>query len=254
MKVMNIAWLFPDTLYIHGERGNILALERFSRIAGAEPKVEKIDFDSENFNPMDYDIIFCPPGELASYPAVLDWLKPHKAAFERFVDAGKVLIATGTSVALWGEKVSRVDGNFFEGMGLIKADTVENEKVYGDDNYFTCSYHGNELEIIGSQIQMVDFLNKGEQPFGHLIYGYGNTGKNREEGFQKKNSIFTNTLGPMLVANPRLAIEVIKAAAEAKGMALSEFSFDDELEQKSFATKKEFIETKTTRLTNCKGE
>jgi len=251
MKKFNIGWLFPDTLYIHGERGNILALERFAKLAGLEPVIEKIDFDTENFDPMNYDVIFCPPGELVSYPVILEWLKPYKAGFDAFVEAGKPLIVTGTSMALWGENVERVDGSSFQGMGLIKVDTKENEKVYGDDNYFTCTYNGVDIEVIGNQIQMADFINKGEQAFGRLHYGYGNTGKDREEGFQKKNSIFTNTLAPMLVANPKLTMEVIKAAAAAKDIAIAAFDFDDELEQKSFATKKEFIQTKVTRLTNC---
>lgn len=251
MNKFNIAWLFPDTLYIHGERGNVLALERFAKLAGLEPVIEKVDFDTKDFDPMNYDVIFCPPGELVSYPVILEWLRPYKAGFEAFVEAGKVLLVTGTSIALWGETVSRADGSTFEGMGLIRVDAKENEKVYGDDNYFVCSYNGVDMEIIGNQIQMCDFMNKGEMAFGRLNYGYGNNGKTREEGFQKKNAIFTNTLAPMLVANPKLTMEMIKAACKVKGIEPSPFDFDDELEQKSFATKKEFIETKVTRLTNC---
>ena len=248
---MKIAWLFPDTLYLHGERGNILALARFAELAGFQAEVEKIDFETEDFDAMNYDIIFCPPGELVSYPVILEWLKPYKEQFARFVEAGRPLIVTGTSVALWCSKVLRTDGSAFEGMGLVAASVKEKEDVYGDDNYFSCSYHGVEMEIIGNQIQMADFINEGETPFGRLLYGYGNTGKTREEGFQKKNSIFTNTLGPMLVVSPRLTMEIIKAAAECKGVPVEKIDFDMELEEKSFATKKEFILGKESRLTNC---
>ncbi len=96
------------------------------------------------------------------------------------------MVVTGTSIALWGSKVVRTDGSEFEGMGLLGSRSQRNEAVYGDDIYFSCSYHGAEMEIIGNQIQMADFINQGEEPFGKLIYGYGNTGKNREEGFQKE--------------------------------------------------------------------
>ena len=71
MKELRIAWLFPDTLYLHGERGNILALQRISAMKGLEASVDKIDFDTEDFDPMDYDIIFCPPGEIVSFPVVI---------------------------------------------------------------------------------------------------------------------------------------------------------------------------------------
>lgn len=251
MKKFQIAWLFPDTLYIHGERGNVLALENFAKKAGFEPVVTKIDFDTQSFNPMDYDVIFCPPGELVSYPVILEWMKPYKEAFEDFVEAGRVLLVTGTSIALWGEKVSRTDGTSFSGMGLIKVETIENRQVYGDDIYFACKFNDAAFEVIGNQIQMVDFVNKGESPFGNLRYGYGNTGKDREEGFLKKNAIFTNALGPVLVSNPKLTIEIIKAAAFAREVDIAAFDYDAWLEEKSFATKKEFIETKVTRLENC---
>ena len=49
MNTMKIAWLFPDTLYLHGERGNILALARFAELAGFQAQIEKVDFETENF-------------------------------------------------------------------------------------------------------------------------------------------------------------------------------------------------------------
>ncbi|MBR7088625.1 MAG: hypothetical protein IKI38_04650, partial [Mogibacterium sp.] len=36
--VINIAWMYPDTLYLHGERGNVMALVRYAQYLGLEPK------------------------------------------------------------------------------------------------------------------------------------------------------------------------------------------------------------------------
>lgn len=259
MNTLKTAWLFPDTLYLHGERGNILALERYAKLAGFEVRTDKVDFDTEGFSPMDYDIIFCPPGEITSFPEILKWLKPHADEFAAFIEAGRPMLVTGTSVALWCRSVKRTDGSSFEGMGLLAADAVEKETVYGDDLYYSCVYNGAAFEVIGCQIQMADFINDGETPWGKLFYGYGNTGKDREEGFVRKNAVFTNTLAPLLAVHPDLAAEFIKASAAAKGADAEKLAQigeaaarDHTLAEKSFATKKEFIETKTTRLTNCK--
>ncbi len=252
MRQLKIAWLFPDTLYLHGERGNILALQRIAAQKGLETSIERIDFETMEFRPLDYDIIFCPPGEIVSLPTVLEYLKPLKAEFEEFVRGGKVLIATGTSIALWCSKVERADGSCFEGMGLVDAVARENSAVYGDDLYFRCEYGGKQLEIIGNQIQMADFLSDSETSFGQLIYGYGNTGGDRHEGFLKENSIFTNTLGPMLVTNPWLTEQIIDTAAKSADLLPSEETLDVSLETESFEAKKRFIQTKETRLTNCK--
>lgn len=252
MNKIRIAWLFPDTLYLHGERGNILALERFARLGGFDVETVKVDFDSKEFEPMSYDIIFCPPGEITSFPAVIQWLSPYKERLVEFVENNRPLIATGTSIGIWGNKVLRTDGSEHEGLGIIDVETRENEQVYGDDNYFTCHYNDIEIEVIGNQIQMADFINGGETAFGTLTYGYGNTGKDREEGFLKNNSVFTNTLAPLLVVTPKLTMEIIKVVAANKNMDAPDFDVDMEIEEKSFVTKKEFILAKESRLTNCK--
>jgi len=251
MSKMKIAWLFPDTLYLHGERGNILALERCAEAAGFDTETVRITFDTQDFDPLDYDIIFCPPGEITSFPVVLEKLRPLKDKFLEFIEAGRPLIVTGTSMAMWCEEVRRTDGSSFSGMGIIAADVSENEEVYGDDIWYTCEYNGNQIEVIGCQIQMADFISKGEAAFGKLKYGYGNTGNDRAEGFIRKNSIFTNTLGPVLVANPELTKNVIKAAAAAKGEEAGTMDLDTSIEESSFEVKKQFISTKVTRLKNC---
>lgn len=254
MSEIRIGWLFPDTLYLHGDRGNVLALERYIKGMGCEPVTDKIDFDTANFDPMDYDILFCPPGELVSFPVILEWLRPYKEKFDAFIDAGRPLIVTGTSTAMWCGKVNRTDGSAFEGMGVLKASAHERTSVYGDDIYCSCRYGGKDMEIIGNQIQMIDLENDGEEAFGRLMYGYGNTGRDREEGFIKGNSIFTNALGPLLALNPWLTAEIVRVTMENRGIspesAPSDMA-DMELERKSFDTKREFIMTKTTELTNC---
>lgn len=245
MDKLKIAWLFPDTLYLHGERGNILALEKFAKLAGLEPVVEHIDFQTE-FRPLDYDLIFCPPGEISSFEAIVKKLEPVKDQLMEFIDKGKVLLATGTSMAIWGNTIKRTDTTEFAGLGIVDFETVEREKVYGDDTYFTINYNGKEMEMFCSQIQMADFISGQCENFGKLIYGYGNTGKDQNEGFILKNSIFTNSLGPILVTNPWLSIEIIRVL---KG---KEIQYDDNIEKKSFETKKKFTLNKVTRLSNCK--
>lgn len=155
-------------------------------------------------------------------------------------------------MALWCKEVQRADGSSFEGLGILDAVAKENDAVYGDDVYFSCKYGSKEVEVLGNQIQMADFICDGQPAFGQLIYGYGNTGKDRQEGFLLENAIFTNTLGPMLVTNPWLTEEIITVAAEKAGLALNDEELDVSLEQESFAAKKRYIEGKESRLTNCR--
>ena len=254
-KTIRAAWLFPDILYIHGERGNLLALERVAKSAGAEVLIDRIDFDTEGFEPMNYDFIFCPPGEIASYTAVVEWLKPYREGLIRFIEEGRVLLVTGTSQCIFGGMTKREDGSRVEGLGLIDCDFIERELVYGDDlNFMTrfgCGGAEESLEIFGSQIQMMDVESR-EEPFGQLLYGFGNTGQDRREGSMKHNAIFTNTLGPILVLNPWLTKKIVQICLQNAGEETADFDLDMGLELKSLETKKQFTAGKVSRLTNCK--
>lgn len=249
-NVMRVAWLFPDILFLHGERGNVMALERMAEAAGIDLEVEKIDFSTEDFDPTKYGVIFCPPGELASMEAVIEWLRPHAESLKAFVDSGRVLLATGTGMCIFGGDVQREDGSSVTGLGIIDCSYEERKYVYGDDICFTSAYCGGQ-ECFGVQIQMANVESREPETFGDLIYGFGNDGKDRREGVIKNNSIFTNVLGPMLVLNPWLTKEVIRRAAEALGIEAGEIVVDMSLEKKSLESKKKFALNKKTRLTNC---
>lgn len=250
-KTFKIGWLFPDSLYLHGDRGNVLALERMARLAGYDVIIEKIDFRTEDFTPTDYDFLFCSPGEIAVFASIIDWLKPYTLALKGYIQTGRPLLVTGNSIGLWGKEILRDDQSVLKGLEIIDVTTKENHAVYGDDLHFTCTVNNETMDIIGSQIQMADFLIHHEKPFGQLHYGYGNTGKDQQEGVQLKNAVFTNTLGPVLVLNPWLTREFVKIMAANQGDDLRTFDCSMDLEYRSFGSKKQFIRQKTSHLTNC---
>ena len=248
MKCIKIGWLFPDTLYLHGDNGNILALKRFCKLGGLDAKVERINFGNTSFTPDQYDILVCPPGEIASFNAVIKELIPHKDALISFINSGKPLIVTGTSVAMWCNKITRLDGSVIEGLGIINAEARERNAVYGDDVYFNCNYNDTPLSVIGSQIQMLDFENIHDEYFGDLVYGYGLSNDSLHEGFKKKNSFFTNTLGPLLALNPRLTVEILKTVYPDYST-----DYDFKIEDSSFESKKKFICAKTPGIIKTKS-
>ena len=244
---MKIAWMYPDTLFLHGERGNVLALERFAKKLGAEPSIEKVDFETENFDPMSYDMIYFGAGEISSFPALVSDVESYKDGLKAFIEAGRPLIVTGTTMAMFGTQLIREDGSVIECAGFFPAVTREREYVYGDDLYIETGYHGRQMEIVGEQIQMADISFKESDEytgFGKIVYGMGNNGTDGIEGVMHKNSVFTNLLGPVLVCNPWLTTELIRAAAEISGERISEDDPDFGLELRSLEKKKAFIANK----------
>lgn len=252
---IDIAWMYPDTLYLHGERGNVMALVKFARELGLAPKVHRIDMGSGDFNPMKYDIIFYGPGEISSFRSVINDIGTYQRSIAEYLAAGKVMLVTGTTVAMFGERIRRFSpdspngfGEIIDGLCLIPAIAEEREYVFGDDEQVRAEYGGYSMELVGNQIQMADieFLeNSSFRRFGSVIYGRGNNGEDGIEGVVYNNAIFTNMLGPVLVGNPWLAVRLLRTAAELKGIELRESDPDYELEIRSLAQKKKFIEEKS---------
>lgn len=246
-QIIKIGWLFPNMFNLHGDRGNILAITAEAQRRGYAVEIEQISQDTETFNPMDYDFLFCPPGEMEHFKPVVEFLEPHKDELSAFIEEHPMLV-TGTTVSLFGEMIQRDDQSTIKGLGMLSLETTENHSVYGDDIYFSCQYNGKVMEIIGSQIQMMDIAINEESPFGRLKYGYGNTGKTKFEGVISGKGIFTNTLGPILVCNPWLTEEIINLIEVNKGWTAFEEHRDNDLELKSLKTKTALIEKKETRL------
>lgn len=245
--VIKIGWLFPNTFNLHGERGNILAIQAEGLRRGYDVAVSHITLDSKEFNPLDFDFLFCPPGEIEHFKPVIEFLRPHKKSILEFVE-NRPMLVTGTSVGIFGKEIHRDDKSRIKGLGIINLEAHENHVVYGDDLYFSCQYNGKEMEIIGSQIQMMNLEIHEESPFGRLKYGYGNTGSTKYEGIISGKGIFTNTLGPLLVCNPWLTEEIINLIEVNKSFPVWENKRDNTLELKSLKTKAALIEKKETRL------
>lgn len=247
-EYIKAAWLFPDTLYLHGDRGNILTLTELSKKMGMELKLDKINL-GDDFNVQDYDLIYVPPGELKRAQSVINHLTEKRDDLEDFIKRGGILLVTGTSLSFFGESIKR-ENETIDGLGLIGIDSSERDSVYGDDLFFEASYNGHYFPVYGNQIQMIDIDLKDGTPFGKLHYGYGNNGKTRFEGVIQNKSIFTNTLGPFLSLNPWFAVELINSIREDHGLERIKPDFNFDIERKSLESKLRYTQSKKSDLTN----
>ncbi len=198
-KRLKIAWLFPDILYLHGERGNILALERLGAMMGLETEVAKIDDGIQDFEPMDYHHLL-PAGEMVSMPGIIEKLRPHREELENFIDSGRVLLVTGTSQCIFGGRTERSDGPDFDGLGIIDCDYRERKLV----TEMTCvsgQTTAQDMTSVSSTDTDDGYSQQGKKELGTIIYGFGNN-EGSTEGIVKKNSIFTNLLGPAPCSEP----------------------------------------------------
>lgn len=245
-NTLNIAWLYPDLLNLHGDRGNLMAFERVGTEMGLDVKINRVDSLSQDIDFDNSDIIFLNAGEIRMVGSIADSLRKFGNKIYEFAESGRPIIAIGTTGAVLGKKLERCSGEVIEGLGLLDINAKERKEIFGDDLHFTLN--DDKTEIIAVQIHLVDFFNEDKaSALGTLVYGKGNNDSDKTEGAKKNNVIFTNALGPVFVKNPWFAEKIINEALKATGREekekLSKDFFDIEL--KSADRIKAFIASKT---------
>lgn len=211
MNKVNVGWMYPNLLNLHGERGSVQALAEVGKQLGIEVNVQRIeDFD----DPVPYselDILIFLPGEISTFIHLIPALRTE--ALRDYLEQGGYLLALGTSGLMFGNSIRREDGTVINGLGYLDMTARERKFVWGDDLHF--SINDTKQELAGSQIQMADVV--AANPLGTTIYGMGNNNTGAE-GARWKNLIYTNCLGPLFVKNPWFAEQILKDILEQKGI------------------------------------
>ena len=102
-------------------------------------------------------------------------------------------------------------------IGNIAVELLSGKRIVGFENHGGRTYLGEKIK-----------------PFGKVVKGYGNNGKDKTEGAIYKNSFGTYLHGPILPKNPEFADFLIKLALEKKyGSPISLSPLDDSLEQQA---------------------
>lgn len=235
---INLFWMYPDILNLHGDRGNIQAFAYAAERMGLEVEVTKVVNPGDEIDFAKADLMVFGPGELRACRILADALRERREALESWLEKVGHIFVTGTSGTIFGKKVERTNGGDFEGLGLLKLTAKERKMILGNDLHVQLA---DGMEVMGSQIQMAEYKVEPEQVLGKVLYGHGNRNAG-DEGAQAGNLIWTNLLGPVMVKNPWWACRILAAIADRKGLAYTmPESADFELESASLKAVKEYL-------------
>lgn len=168
---INLSWMYPDILSLHGERGSVQAFKKVAENLGVKLNIKKVENFEDIVELENTDIMLFLPGELKVIEQIKNALE--KQDLKKYIEEEKYLICVGTTGSLLAKEIEREDGTKIEGLGILDMNIVEKKMVIGDDLHFYIKQ--SKQEIIGSQIQMIDIKRKNVEPLGYTIYGYGNT-------------------------------------------------------------------------------
>ena len=234
MESINVAWMYPNLLNLHGERGSVQMLVEVGKQLGVDVRITRIeDFD----DPIDFDsfdLLMFLPGEISLFPHLI----PALQAIGDYVEKGGYVLALGTTGLMFGKSILRENGSELTGLGLLDMTAKERKFVFGDDLHIRLN--DRDMELAGSQIQMADV--EAANPIGTTIYGRGNNGTGTE-GARYKNLIYTDCMGPLFVKNPWFAEWIVKDILKNKGVEITE-NGSYPIAENAFKATLDFIKTK----------
>lgn len=236
---IKICHLYPDTLNLYGDSGNITCMQKRLEWRGINTEVHDISL-GQNFNPNDYDIFFIGGGQDFEQSILLDDLKGEKGQnIIKAIEDEKVFLSICGGYQMLGQYYKTWDGKQCDFLGALNLYTIgEKKRMIGDFSFKLDDVDGGYTVVGFENHSGKTYLGDGVRPLGTIIKGHGNNSKDGGEGARYKNVFASYSHGPLLPKNPKLCDLILKTALLRQNPNLSLTELDDTFENNAF----DFIE------------
>lgn len=210
--MIKVLHLYYDLLNLYGEQGNILALKRAFKNQNVEIEVDylsvqdKIDFKK-------YDLVYLGSGSTENLLIALEDIKRHKKELKKYIESKKVLLATGNSYLLFGQKINNLDA-----LGIFDYYSASSEKMAQE----SLMELYQEKDVIGFQNREFIVNNKRNHLF-KVKEGLCDNLKSEYEGYHEYNFYGTFVIGPLLIRNPHFTNILVKEIMEKNNLIYHEY-------------------------------
>ena len=210
--MIKVLHLYYDLLNLYGEQGNILALKRAFKNQNVEIEVDylsvqdKIDFKK-------YDLVYLGSGSTENLLIALEDIKRHKKELKKYIESKKVLLATGNSYLLFGQKINNLNA-----LGIFDYYAASSEKMAHE----SLMELYQEKDVIGFQNREFMVNNKKNHLF-KVKEGLCDNLKSEYEGYHEYNFYGTFVIGPLLIRNPHFTNKLVKEIMEKNNLIYHEY-------------------------------
>jgi CobQ-like glutamine amidotransferase family enzyme len=234
--VLKMLWLYPDHMNIYADRGNIAVLERRCRWRGIGFELARAG-PGDAVDPDASDLLYMGGGQDRDQALVARDLVDTKGdAIAGALDSGASLLAVCGGYQLLGRHYELPDGERLPGLDLVSLETVREPgpRLIGNV-VIEADLGSGPQEIAGFENHGGrTYLGEGEQPLGRVVSGFGNNGRDRQEGVRRGKLIGTYLHGPLLPKNAWLADRLIQWALERRLGRVPELTpLEDSLEREA---------------------
>lgn len=234
-KRLRVAHLYPKLMNIYGDRGNIMCLKRRCESRGIGFEVEELSI-GDQLNADRTDLVFIGGAQDREQRLVARDLRLVKGeALQEAVANGVTVLAVCGGYQLMGRYYRGADGEELPGVGLLDLWTEHpGEGAQRCIGNIVIEWDGRTLvgfENHGGRT----YLGEGVQPLGRVVAGYGNNGRDGNEGATREGVFGTYMHGALLPKNPAFADHVIQTALSRKHKGITLPPIDDRVEEQAHA-------------------
>jgi CobQ-like glutamine amidotransferase family enzyme len=233
---LRIAHLYASLLNVAGDGGNVVAIERRAAWRGIRTEIVAVEVGDEP-DLEQFDLVFIQGGQDVEMALAAQDLGRKAPRFRRAVEAGSVIFAVCAGLQLLGHRYIPASGPAITGLGLLDLETRAGERRFMQHAACEVSFGEVPQTVVGFENHSgLTELGAGVRPFGRVIAGTGNNGRDGTEGAVSGTIYATYLHGPILPRNPSLADYLLRIALERRvGGPVRLSPLDDQVEERSHA-------------------
>ena len=239
-KPIRIAHLYPSLLNVAGDGGNLIALERRAQWRGIPVETVAVEKgDQPDFRT--FDIVLFHGGQDVEMAVVAADLTGKVPSLRRAAEEGVIVFAVCAGLQLLGHRYVSNSGEEMLGAGILDLETFGGPQRFMQHAACEVTIDGRTETVVGFENHSgLTQLGPGCEPFGRVVAGAGNNGRDGFEGARWRNVFATYLHGPCLPKNPWLTDSLLKIAigrAENVPSSMVRLSLlDDGLERRAHDT------------------
>ena len=213
---LKILSLYPQMMDLYGDSGNLQILKYRAEKRGIKVEIDVHNVGDGALDFTGYDLIFMGGGSDKEQKVVASDILQYQKKIRAAYDSGVFFLLICGAMQLFGKYYRDAEDNMIKGLEIFEyyteSSTDKRERCIGNIVI--------ESKIGGEEMKIVGFENHGgqthgvKQPLGRVLYGNGNTFRDKYEGVKDENLIGTYLHGPLLAKNPKLADEIIRKCLE----------------------------------------
>ena len=231
---LRIAHLYASLLNVAGDGGNVVAIERRAAWRGIRTETVPIEVGDER-DLEAFDIVFIQGGQDVEMAIAAADLARKAASFQRAIETGSVIFAVCAGLQLLGHRYIPASGPAIMGLGLLDLETRAGARRFMQHAACEVRFGEAPRTVVGFENHSgLTELGPGVRPFGRVLAGAGNNGRDGTEGAVAGTIYATYLHGPILPRNPWLADYLLRIALEHRvGGPIELTALDDALEDRS---------------------